>query len=227
MKGKGYFEQLADRRKRGVELYKKGWNQYQIAEALGVTQPSVSKWVRAEAAGGDATLIFVDESGFDLSPHVSRGWAPVGETPVVKFQLRGGRLSAISGVTLDGELYFRMYDHSIRAKEVSVFVRHIARQISGPIDLIWDGSSTHRAREVELEIDMLWTRLDVHRFPAYAPELNPDEYLWNWLKNKKLVNCVNNFLMELGERLRRAVRTIRRRPEIIRSFYKASLLSCH
>ena len=56
MKGKGYFEQLADRRKRGVELYKKGWYQHEIAEVLGVTQPSVSKWVRAEAAGGDAAL---------------------------------------------------------------------------------------------------------------------------------------------------------------------------
>ncbi|HEX9745034.1 MAG TPA: helix-turn-helix domain-containing protein [bacterium] len=52
MKGKGYFEQLADRRKRGVELYKKGWYQHEITEVLGVTQPSVSKWVRAEAAGG-------------------------------------------------------------------------------------------------------------------------------------------------------------------------------
>jgi len=179
----------------------------------------------AEARG--STLIFVDKSGFDLSPHVSRGWSPVGETPVVKFPLRGGRLSAISGVTLDGEVYFRMYNGSIKARQVAVFVRNIARQISGPIDLIWDGSPTHRAREVEFEIDMLWPRLEVHRFPAYAPELNPDEYLWNWMKNKKLVNCVNNSLMELGERLRRAVRTIRRRPEIIRSFYKASHLSCH
>ena len=179
----------------------------------------------AEARG--STLIFVDESGFDLSPHVSRGWSPVGETPVVKFPLRGGRISAISGVTLNGEVYFRMYNGSIKARQVAVFVRHIARQIAGPIDLIWDGSPTHRARDVEFEIDMLWPRLEIHRFPAYAPELNPDEYLWNWLKNKKLVNCVNNSLMELGERLRRAVRTIRRRPEIIRSFYKASLLSCH
>jgi hypothetical protein len=85
MKGKGYFEQLADRRKRGVELYKKGWNQYQIAEALGVTQPSV-----------------------------------------LKFPLRGGRISAISGVTLNVEVYFRMYNGSIKARQVAVFVRHIA-----------------------------------------------------------------------------------------------------
>jgi transposase len=179
----------------------------------------------AEARG--STLIFVDKSGFDLSPHVSRGWSPVGETPVVKFPLRGGRLSAISGVTLDGEVYFRMYNGSIKARQVAVFVRHIARQISGPIDLIWDGSSTHRAREVELEIDMLWPRLDVHRFPAYAPELNPDEYLWNWLKNKKLVNCSVSSIAELGARISRAVKSARRRPELIHSFYHGSPLNCH
>ncbi|HEX9745973.1 MAG TPA: helix-turn-helix domain-containing protein, partial [bacterium] len=51
------LKQWEARRKRGVELYKKGWNQYQIAEVLGVTQPSVSKWVRAEAAGGDDSYV--------------------------------------------------------------------------------------------------------------------------------------------------------------------------
>lgn len=180
---------------------------------------------KAEARG--STLIFVDESGFDLSPHVSRGWAPVGKTPVVKFPLRAGRVSAISGVTIDGEVYLRVYDHSITAKEVAAFVRHIARQIEGPIDLIWDGSPTHRARDVEYEIDMLWPRLDVHRFPAYAPELNPDEFLWNWMKNKKLVNRVCTSLIELRNRISKSVRTARRRAALISSFYNGSPLNCH
>ena len=180
---------------------------------------------KAERRG--ATVIFVDESGFDLSPHVSRGWAPIGQTPVVKFPLRGGRLSAISGVTLDGQIYFRMYEGSIKARQVAVFVRHILRQIPHPVDLIWDGIPTHRAKEVKREIDASWPRLQVHRLPAYAPELNPDEYFWNWLKNKELVNCVYSSLSELGARLSRAVRTARRYPELITSFYNSSPLSCH
>jgi transposase len=174
-----------------------------------------------------ATVIFVDESGFDLSPHVSRGWALVGVTPVVKFPLRGGRLSAISGVTLDGEVYFRVYEGSIKARQVAVFVRHILRQIPGPIVLIWDGIPTHRAREVKREIAAAWSRLQVYRLPAYAPELNPDEYLWNWLKNKELVNCAYYSLQELAVRLGRAIRTIRRYPELIYSFYLASPLSSY
>lgn len=172
-------------------------------------------------------MIFADESGFDLSPHVSRGWAPVGKTPTVKFPLRRGRLSAISGVTLEGEIYFQLHEGSIKARQVAVFVRHILRQIPGPIDLIWDGIPIHRAKEVKREIYDSWPRLRVHRLPAYAPELNPDEYFWNWLKNKELVNCSYSSLEELGVRLYKAVRTIRRDPVTIYSFYLASPLSCH
>jgi transposase len=174
-----------------------------------------------------AAVIFVDESGFDLSPHVSRGWAPVGQTPVVKFPLRGGRLSAISGVTLDGQVYLRMYEGSIKARQVAVFVKHILRHIPGPIDLVWDGIPTHRAQEVKRVVDAAWPRLLVHRFPAYAPELNPDEYFWNWLKNRELVNCAYSSLHELGARLSRAVRTIRRYPDLISSFYCVSLVLCY
>jgi transposase len=180
---------------------------------------------KKNAARRGATVIFVDESGFDLSPHVSRGWAPVGETPVVKFPLRGGRLSAISGVTMDGRVYFRMNDGSVKAGEVATFVRHILRQIQGPIVLIWDGISTHRAGEVKRLIDAERDRLEVHKLPPYAPELNPDEQLWNWLKNKELVNCVYNTLQGLNARLSKAIRTIRRYPEIVRSFYLATPLA--
>ena len=173
-----------------------------------------------------ATVIFADESGFDLSPHFCRGWAPVGETPVVKFPLRGGRLSAISGVTLDGKVYFRMFDGPIKAGQVAVFVRHILRLIRGPIVLIWDGISTHRAEEVKRLIDAERDRLEVHRLPPYAPELNPDEQLWNWLKNKELVNCVHTTLRELSARLSKAIRTIRCYPEIVLAFYLATPLAC-
>jgi transposase len=171
-------------------------------------------------------VIFVDESGFDLSPHVGRGWAPVGETPVVKFPLRGGRLSAISGITMDGRVYFRINEGPIKAREVALFVRHILRQIPGPIVVIWDGIATHRASEVRSEIDSNRDRLEVHTLPPYAPELNPDEYFWNWLKNKELVNCVYNSLYQLASRLALAVRTARRFPDLVHSFYLASPLSC-
>lgn len=56
MKGTRDLKQMEARRKRGVELYKQDWNQYEIADALGVTQPSVSKWISAEAVGGEKAL---------------------------------------------------------------------------------------------------------------------------------------------------------------------------
>jgi transposase len=169
--------------------------------------------------------VFVDESGFKLSPHTQKGWAPIARTPVIRCPLRAGSLSAISAVTLDGRVYFHLYDHSIKAREVALFVMHLLRQIDGPITLIWDGISTHRAGDVQKEIIKAGDRLEVYKLPPYAPELNPDEYFWNWLKNKELVNCVYDSLYELATRLSKAVRTIRRYPGLILSFYKASPLA--
>jgi len=172
-----------------------------------------------------ATVIFVDESGFDLSPHVCRTWAPIGHTPVLKFPLRRGRISAISGVTLDDRVYFRLCRSAVKGHDVAVFLRQLLRCIEGPIVLVWDGIPIHRAREVLLEIEAAKGRLDVHRLPAYAPELNPDEYLWNWLKNKKLVNRAFNTLDDLAVGLRKAIRAVRFSAYLIQSFYEATPLS--
>lgn len=188
--------------------------------------------VQKDLAGGKknaemrgATVIFVDESGFDLSPHVCRTWAPIGRTPVLKFPLRRGRISAISGVTLDERVYFRIYRSAVNGHDVAVFLRQLLRCIEGQIVLIWDGIPIHRAAEVNLEVEAAKDRLEVHRLPAYAPELNPDEYLWNWLKNKKLVNRVFNTLDDLADALRSAIKRVRFSHELIHSFYMATPLS--
>jgi transposase len=172
-----------------------------------------------------ATVVFVDESGFKLSPHVGKGWSTVAKTPIMKCPLRKGSLSVISGVTLDGRIYCRYFEHSIRAKEVAFFVRHLLRQIEGPITLIWDNIATHKARVVKMELEKAKDRLEVYYFPPYAPELNPDEYFWSWLKDRELVNVVFDSIYELGPRISRAVISLRRYPSLVYSFFKASPLA--
>jgi transposase len=68
-------------------------------------------------------------------------------------------------------------------------------------------------------------RLRVYRLPAYAPELNPDEWLWAWLKQHALRGLCPPDLAMLRASIRRAMRRLRRRPDIIRSFFQASPLS--
>jgi hypothetical protein len=59
-----------------------------------------------KAADEGYTIVWVDESGFYLLPLAVRTWAPRGKTPVLRVKLTHDHLSVISGITLEGRLFF-------------------------------------------------------------------------------------------------------------------------
>ena len=61
------------------------------------------------------------------------------------------------------------------------FLRHLLRHLRGPVALLWDGGTIHR-RVIVHDFLRKHKRLHVHRFPSYAPELNPDEFVWTKVK---------------------------------------------
>jgi transposase len=151
--------------------------------------------------------VFLDESGFLLIPNVRKTWAPVGCTPVVRHSYRRDKLSAISAVTVSPArtrvgLYMHLHPDNITGTEVVLFLRALLRHLRGPIELLWDGGSIHRRHDVVAFLTR-HPRLKVHRFPAYAPELNPDEFVWTKLKHD-LANGGPDDLEELDIELRRA-----------------------
>ena len=56
--------------------------------------------------------------------------------------------------------------------------------------LLWDGLPAHRSRAMQAWLNTQRHWLVVERLPAYAPELNPVEGLWSWLKGSQLANLV-------------------------------------
>jgi transposase len=135
-----------------------------------------------------AHIVFADESGFQLTPSVAKTWAPVGETPTVYHFDRRDRISAISGISVSPvrqrtNLHFELYTHNIRQIEARDFLRQLLRQIAGHIIVLWDGATPHRSRLVR-ELCRRTKRLHLERFPAYAPEFNPDEGVWKLAKAK-------------------------------------------
>jgi transposase len=142
----------------------------------------------------ERTIIWVDEAGFYLLPLAVRTWAPRGETPVLRVPLTRDHLSAISGIPLDGRLFLQVRSVSSNAAAVVGFLRVLLRKIKGSILLIWDGSPLHRGHEIK---DFLKRgaakRLHLEQLPGYAPDLDPDEGIWNSLKRVELghVCCAN------------------------------------
>ena len=111
---------------------------------------------------------------------------------------------------------------TIRSAQLIAFVRHLLRAIPGPIFLFWDGLNTHRSKTTRAVLRHHRHRLRVYRLPAYAPELNPDEGLWAWMKQHALAGLCPPNLHDLQHSIRLA---LRRRPQIIRSFFHPCPLS--
>lgn len=172
-----------------------------------------------------AHLAFLDESGFLLIPNVRRTWAPRGQTPILRHRYRHDRISAISAVTVSFRrqhvgLYLHFHRENISQFEVVLFLRYLLRQIRGHIVLLWDGGSIHTGAHIQ-EFLRHHPRLHIESFPAYAPELNPDEQVWNHYKGK-LANGRPDHLDELLDTLQRITRKVRARPLLVRSFIAAS-----
>lgn len=133
-----------------------------------------------------AHIVFIDESGFLLIPSVRRTWSPVGQTPIMPYHYRHDRISAISGIAVSPKtfhctLYCQLYEDNIQGEEVAMFLRHLLRQVRGHLIVLLDNGKIHRAEPVQ-ELLSRTSRLHLVPFPSYAPELNPDEGVWNHLK---------------------------------------------
>jgi transposase len=165
--------------------------------------------------------VWVDESGFYLLPATVRTYAPRGETPLLRVPLTRDHLSAISAITPAGQILMQVQEQALRGPDVVRFLQHLLRHIPGKLLVIWDGSPIHRAQVVK---DFLAQgaaqRLHLESLPAYAPELNPDESLWQYLKRRELRNVCCHSLPELRRELRLALARVRHKLPIIRAWIR-------
>jgi len=124
----------------------------------------------------------------------------------------------VAGIS-DWTFYFRLFNGSIKAPQLVEFLSHLLQHIHGPVLVIWDGLPVHKSRMVKQFVEQQRGRLEVEHLPAYAPELNPCEYIFGYLKHHKLPNLCPKNLWELSAHSRRELRRMRRRPTLIQAFW--------
>jgi hypothetical protein len=129
--------------------------------------------------------VFLDESGFMLTPTVRRTLAPRGETPILESWDRHDRISAISAITVSPKrrrigLYFRLPadDTNVRGGDVVEFLRELRRQLPLPMTILWDKGNVHDRSKVVRAYLADHPSLETEPFPSYTPEANPDEGMW-------------------------------------------------
>lgn len=185
---------------------------------------------KKNAARLKAALVFVDESGFMMAPLVRRTWAPRGTTPIM---LQRGRshekVSAIAALVVSPgrdnvRLFFRLHpDINIKTPLILSFLRQLSRHLGKkPFLVVWDRLNVHRAKATTafLKTNAAGSAL----LPPYAPELNPVEYLWSYLKVNPMANDPHMDTGSIAGAARRHGKALQRREELLHSFLKHSPL---
>ena len=119
-------------------------------------------------------------------------------------------------------LYFRWQPHNCKAIDVAAFLRVLLRHLRGHVIVVWDRGRIHRGPAIET-VQQAHPRLHLEELPAYAPELNPAEQVWNDFKG----HTANSLLWDtrdLCRTLRNNIRRVHRHQEKLRSFILASKL---
>jgi transposase len=179
------------------------------------------KWVEE-----GRTILFADESNFYLLPCVVRTWAAVGETPVIKWQANWNHLSAACAISEQGELWTmtKTKEGTFKSSDVVGFLRYLLASIEGKIGVVWDGVSVHRSKEVkqflEEEGSEASGRIELVRLPAYAPDLNPAEGIWSYLKCVQMRNFACHNLTHLRYVLTDAFANLLGNTDIVRSCFQ-------
>jgi transposase len=189
---------------------------------------AIAKWIeedypriRSRARRRGAKIFFLDETGVRSDPVLGRTWAPKGHTPEVATSGRRQSVNAISAVNQRGEFWFKVYAGRLNKDRFVAFLKSFMRGRKYPVMLIVDGHPAHRAGLVRDHVQSQKGKLEIYFLPGYAPELNPDEFVWNHLKKQG----VSKKPLRQGESLRARVQAdlenIKQAPKLVQSFFRA------
>jgi putative transposase len=132
-------------------------------------------------------VIFGDETGSNLEGSVTHTWALRGQTPVMQTQMKQERLNLVGGISWTGEVFAQATSDAMNALGFKAFLESVLVRVPGKIVMVLDNSRVHRNAEVKKFL-VENARLEIVFLPAYAPELNPIELLWAWVKRHWLAD---------------------------------------
>ena len=174
---------------------------------------------RAKRRGAD--IFFLDEAGIRSDAPLQRTWGIKGQTPVVKTSGQRQSVSAISAVTARGAFWYSVYTGRLNATRFIEFLKAFMRNRRRRVFLVIDGLPAHKARLVAAYVQSLEGRLELHFLPGYAPDLNPDEFVWNHLRHQGTTKTPLRQNESLRHRVEQNLAAIKDSPPLVRSFFHA------
>jgi transposase len=184
-------------------------------EWLKVTLPQIRQTVK-ERRG---ILYCEDEASISLTALLGKTWAPCGQTPKQRVAGQRGSVSAMSAINSQGRLVFRLYEKRITSAEVIEFLGQLlAQHPRRHLVVVMDRAPPHTSKMTEAFIEGQ-RRLHVFHLPAYSPDWNPDEKVWNHLKHQELKGHQARTRPEIKELAERKLDSMARNPQLLKGIF--------
>jgi transposase len=172
-----------------------------------------------EAQRTGAVIYFVDEAAVRADAHRGTTWAPVGQTPVVQDSGDRFGLRLISAVSPRGDLKFTAFEGYMTSERFVDFLKKLRADTGKPIIVIADNAKYHKDGAAKPYLRPTVEGIRIVHLPTYAPELNPDEQVWNNLKGR-----LGKMFIESKEQMKQEVRSIllsiQRSVNLVLSFFQ-------
>jgi transposase len=168
----------------------------------------------------DADIAFEDESGFKINAHVGRTWGLKGETPVISVSTQRCGINVLSTVTAKGKMQYSLSEKNINSECFIKFLKQLILNREKPLILFVDRVSSHHSKKVRDFVKNNRAKLRIYFLPRYAPDYNPDEQVWNEMKNNRMGKQPIKSKSDLKEKLKSELASLQKTTNRIISFFK-------
>jgi len=211
----------------GVYLARWGFSvQRPMKRAYKQDTEKVQHWVETEFPGiteraeaENAEIFFGDETGLQNQSTCLRGYAPIGQTPVVRTEAKHIKINMLSAISNRGKLRFVLYKDNMNADKLIDFMRRLVHDSNKKVFLVLDNLRVHHAKKVMAWVEKHKEEIELFYLPPYAPEYNPDELLNSDLKRGISKKPSPRSDEELEHNVRSHLKTVQLRPNKIRGFF--------
>ena len=180
------------------------------------TYPNIRKAAKKQGA----SIFWLDEAAMRSDDPLLRTWGLKGQTPKVKTRGRRQRINAISALSNSGGFWYQIYTGSFSADVFIDCLKDFMKYRKKPVFLIMDRHPVHKSAKVRKFIASLQGRLSIYLLPSYAPELNPDELVWNYIRQTGSARTPLKKGESLALRTLIDLKLIRLNKPLIKSFFQ-------
>ena len=217
----------------GDLLYRLGLSsQKPMRRAYERNDAEIKKWkeetypkIKKSAKKQGAEIFWLDEASIRSDDPLMRTWGLKGQTPTVKTSGQRQGINAISALSNSGGFWYRVYTERFNAEVCIECLKDLISNRKKPIYVITDGHPVHKSKKVKEYVASLKGRLSIFILPPYAPDLNPDELVWNYIRQTGTARSPLKKGESLWERTFIDLELIAQNKALVKSFFRNEAVS--